>query len=147
MMKYTKISGTFLKFDSGQRIETGVSYASQDIRPPEIIAHTFANGKFLETVFELEGPGLLDFVARTNDSKTPDMIGHFFSSDYEDCVLSALIPEQKISVTGVVTKLDPTHALCTKTVSEISSGKIIGIMQERVELITEAEFNAATRIP
>jgi len=145
-MKYTKISGVFLKFESGERLETRISYASQEMRleQHEIIVRTFGNGKIIETHFALQGPKFLDFIAKSDDPKIPDMAGHFFNSDYEECILNARLPDQKVDVVGVVTKLDQSHAISTKTVTDASSGKVVGIMQERIELIGETTFKAAT---
>ena len=148
-MRYTKITGTFLKFDSGQRLDTGVSYASQELRinQHELFVRTYGNGKQLETRFELQEPVYLNFVAKTDDATIPDMTGHFFNSDYEDCILSAELPNQKVSVSGVVTKLDQSHALSTKTVTSTSTGKVVGVLQERIELVSEGEFKAAINQP
>jgi hypothetical protein len=145
-MRYTKITGTFLKFESGKRLDTGVSYASQELRlvQHEFIVHTFANGKQIKTQFLLQGPHFLDFVAKTDDPSIPDMSGHFLNSDYEECILNATLPDQNVTVSGVVTKLDQLHALSTKIVTEITTGKVIGIMQEKIELISEDTFKTAT---
>jgi hypothetical protein len=144
-LRFTKISGTFLKFDDGKRLDTGAAYASQDLRldEHEIVVKTFGHGKQIETRFVLQGPGFLDFVATSDDSKIPVMTGHFFNSDYDECVVTAVLPDQKLSVSGVLTKLDQVHALSTKTLTDTTSGKIVGIVLERAELITEDAFNAA----
>ena len=143
-MKFTKISGTFIKFDDGQSLNTGVAYASQELRigQHEIIVKTFGHGKPIETRFSLQGPAFLDFVASSDDPKIPTMTGHFFSSDYEECIMSAILP-QNLTVNGVVTKVDQSHAISTKTLTDNASGKIVGIVQERVELISEDSFKAA----
>jgi len=143
-LRYTKISGTFVKFDGGQRVEIPIAFSSQDLRfeRHEIVVRTFGHGKPIETTFRLQAPEFLDFVASSDDSKIPEMSGHFFNVDYEECVFSASLPEQKVYVSGILTKLDPSHAISTKTLTS-DSGKIVAVLQERVELISEDAFRAA----
>ena len=58
--------------------------------------------------------------------------------------LSAMLNDDTIRINGVVTKLDQSNALRTKTLTEVASGKIVGIVQERIEIISELEFRAST---
>ena len=147
-MKYSKITGTLLKFEASQRLNTGLAYSSQETRAEDhkIIMITFENHKKIETVMKLEGTNFLDFTTHSDDPRIPMISGHFFNSDYEDCVLTATLPDQKLKVIGVVTKLDKTHGLSTKTLSNLSTGQTVGIMQERIELISVEEFEKATRL-
>ncbi len=144
-MKYSKITGTLLNFQNGQRMDTGVAYSSQETNSEkhQIVIRTYENKKIIETVLTLEGPDFLSFRSHSDDVRIPMITGRFWSSDYEDSVLSATLTDQKISISGVITKLDPLHALSTKTLTEISSGKVVGVMQERIQLISESEFKAA----
>ncbi len=147
-MKYSKITGTLLKFDASQRFNTGISYSSQETKAEDhkIILITFENHKKIETVMKLDGTNFLDFTTHSDDPRIPMISGHFFNSEYEDCVLTATLPDQKIKVNGVVTKIDKTHAFSTKTLSDSSTGQTVGIMQERIELISSEEFEKATRL-
>ena len=146
-MRFTKITGTFIKFDGPQRVDTGVAYASQEFKldQHEIIIKTFGHEKPIETRFILQAPDFLDFEANSDDPKIPVMTGRFFNSDYDECVVSASLPAQQLDINGVVTKLDQTYALSTKTLISTASGKIVGILQERVEIISEQAFEAAIR--
>lgn len=148
-MRYSKITGTFLKFGTGERLETGVSYAIQELHLDQnkIVAVTFTNGKRLETQFSLSGPGALTFTATSDDPSIPEMRGQFLNGDYDECILSASFPAQKLRVEGVVTKLDSIHALGTKIVTESTGGTLVGIMQEKIELISADTFRAATSSP
>ncbi|MCB0369939.1 MAG: hypothetical protein KDD45_11015, partial [Bdellovibrionales bacterium] len=144
-VKYSKISGTFLNFQNGQRISTGISYSSQELHSAqkELVIKTYENNKVIETHLLLKGPKSLEFTSRSDDPRIPVITGEFFSSDYEDCILKSSLPDKKIDISGVVTKIDLKHGLSTKTLTDSSSGKVTGIMQEHVELISEAEFKAA----
>jgi hypothetical protein len=143
-MKYSKISGTFLNFQNGQRINTGISYSSQEFRSDqkELIIKTYENSKVIETHLILKGPKYLEFISRTDDPRIPAITGEFFNSEYEECILKSALPDKKIDIDGVVTKVDLKHALSTKALTD-SSGKITGIMQEQVELISESDFKSA----
>lgn len=143
-MKYSKVTGTYLNFETGQRISTGNSYASQEFvnENKELRIQTFENGKTIRTALHLKAPKYLEFTSSSDDERIPVITGHFFSDDYEECVLSSSLSEQKIAIAGVVTKIDAKHALSTKTLID-SSGKTVGIMQEQIELISEAEFLSA----
>lgn len=145
-MRYTKIVGTFLKFENGQRLDAGIAYASQELKldQNEIIVRTFGHGKPIETHFRLQGPKFLDFVATSDDPAIPEMTGHFLNSDYDECIVSASMPSQGVNVSGVVTKLDQANALSTKTITDLTSGRVVAILQERVEIISEESFKAAT---
>lgn len=143
-MKYSKISGTYLNFLTGQRISTGVSYSSQEYRQAqhEVVITTYENSKVIETRLILSGPDYLEFSSQSDDARIPIITGRFFNSEFEDCILKSSLPEKKIEISGVVTKIDLNHALSTKTLSD-SSGKTVGVMQEQVELISEADFKTA----
>ena len=145
-MKYTKITGTFLKFDGGQRIQTGTQYASQELKQADnkLIIRTFETTRVIETELMLAGPLSLDFSSKSDDPKIPLITGRFFDTNYEECVLNSKLPNQNISINGVVSKLDKDNALSTKTLTDSTSGKIIGIMEERVELISQEAFEQAT---
>lgn len=144
-MKYTKISGTFLKFDSSQRVQTGIHYASQELKLAEgkLVVRTFMAEKIIETELFLVGHQRLEFKTVSDDPKIPIMTGKFFDADYEECVMKSALPDQNIVIDGVVSKLDKDHGLSTKTLVDASSGKVIGIMQERVELISQEVFEKA----
>jgi len=144
-MKYTKISGTFLKFDGSQRIQTGVHYASQELKlaDSKLVIRTFVPGNIIETEMLLDGPEKLDFKTTSDDPKIPVIVGTFFDSSYEECVMNSMLPEQKIAITGVVSKLDKDHGLSMKTLVDSTSGKVVGIMEERVELISREAFEKA----
>ncbi len=145
-MRYMKITVTFLNFDTGERSNIGTTYASYDLRikDHEIVAKTFEKGKALETRFHLQTPEYLNFVAKTNDPSIPEMRGRFLNSDYEECIMNADFIEQKLSVNGILTKIDQSHALSVKTMTNSLTGKVVGIVQEQVELISEEAFLTAT---
>lgn len=147
-MKYSKISGTFLNFQTGQRIDTGVTYSSQELRSAQhdIVIKTYENNKIIETHLRLKGPKYLEFDSQSDDPRIPVITGEFLNSDYEECILKSTLPDKTIDIDGVFTKLDLKHALCTKTLTDSSSGKIVGMMQERVELISEADFKTALNL-
>lgn len=147
-IKYSKISGTFLNFQNGQRINTGISYSSQqfDSDHKELVIKTYENNKIIETHLILKEPKFLEFTSRSDDPRIPVITGEFFSPDYEDCILKSALPDKKIDINGVVTKLDSKRAISTKTLIDSSSGKITGIMQEQVELISEAEFKSSLNL-
>ncbi|MFL5815649.1 MAG: hypothetical protein ACJ763_18915 [Bdellovibrionia bacterium] len=148
LVKYSKISGIFLNFQNGQRISTGISYSSQEFRSAqkELVIQTYENNTVIETHLLLKGPKSLEFISRSNDPRIPVITGEFFNSDYEECILKSSLPDKNISISGIVTKIDLKHALSTKTLTDSSSGKITGIMQEQVELISESEFKAALNL-
>jgi hypothetical protein len=147
-IKYSKISGTFLNFKNGQRVSTGISYSSQEFRPAqnELVIKTYENNKVIETHLRLKGPKSLEFTSQSDDPRIPVIAGEFFSSDYDECILKSSLPDKKIDIGGVVTKIDLNHALSTKTLTDSASGKITGIMQEQVELISEANFKNALNL-
>jgi hypothetical protein len=147
-MKYSKISGTFLNFQTGQRVNTGISHSSQEFRQAqkELVIKTYENNKTIETHLLLKGPRLLEFISQSDDPRVPVITGEFFSSDYEECILKSSLPDKNISISGAVTKIDMKHALSTKTLTDSTSGKITGIMQEQIELISENEFKAALNL-
>lgn len=148
LVKYSKISGTFLNFQNGKRISTGISYSSQEFRSTqkELVIKTYENNKVIETHLLLKGPKSLEFTSQSDDSRIPVITGEFFNSDYEECILKSSLPDKKVDISGVVTKIDLNHALSTKTLTDSSSGKITGIMQEQVELISEADFKNALNL-
>lgn len=148
LVRYSKISGTFLNFQNGQRISTGISYSSQELRSDqkELVIKTYENNKVIETHLLLKGPKSLEFIGQSDDPRIPVITGEFFSSDYEDCILKSSLPEKNIAISGVITKIDLKHALSTKTLADSSSGKIMGIMQEQVELISETEFRTVLNL-
>jgi hypothetical protein len=147
-VKYSKISGTFLNFQNGQRISTGISYSSQEVRSAqkELVIKTYENNKVIETHLLLKGPKSLEFISQTDDPRIPVITGEFFNSDYEECILKSSLPDKQIDISGIVTKLDMKYALSTKTLIDSPSGKIAGIMQEQIELISETEFMAALNL-
>jgi hypothetical protein len=147
-IKYSKITGTFLNFQNGQRIDTGISFSSQklDSEQKVLIIKTYQNNKVIETHLILKGPKFLEFTSRSDDPRIPVITGEFFSSDFEDCILKSALPDKSIDIYGVVTKIDLNRAVSLKTLTDSATGKIIGIVQEQVELISEAEFKVALKI-
>ena len=147
-VKYSKISGTFLNFQNGQRISTGTSYSSQvfNLDQKELVIKTYVNNKVIETHLILEGPSFLNFTSRSDDPRIPVITGEFLNSDYEDCILKSYLSDKKIDISGVVTKIDAKHAISTKTLTDSLSRNITGIMQEQIELISESEFNTALKL-
>ena len=109
----------------------------------QIVIRTYQNKNRIETILGLDAPDFLDFRSQSDDARIPVITGRFLNADYEECLMSSTMSDQNITISGVVTKLDDSHALSTKTLSDSSSGKVIGVMQERVELILELEFQAA----
>lgn len=146
-MKYTKISGAILDFRTGQRREEGVHYESHELKLAEhkILVHTYVENRVIETLFFLEDPDFLSFKTKSDDPMIPVITGRFLNADYEEGFLFSSLPEKKINISGSFTKLDPRHALSTKTLLDTTSGKIIAIVQERIELISESEFISATK--
>ena len=144
-MKYSQITGTMLNFKTGERHETGTSFSSHEENTEKhiIIIRTFDNRRISETTLLLEAPDFLAFHSRSADPRMPVMTGRFWNSDHEECVLKATLSDQNIKIDGVVTKLDQTSALSTKTMTD-HSGSTVAIMQERVKLISETEFKRAT---
>lgn len=143
-MRYSKISGTFLNFATGQHLETGVSYSSQKLLPDqhELLTMTYESDRVIETRFILKAPEYLEFSSVSDDARIPVITGRFLNTDYEECVLKASLTDKKVDINGVVTKLDVKHGLSTKVLTD-SNGKTVGIMQERVELISEEDFKKA----
>ena len=105
-MKYSKISGTFLNFQNGQRIDTGTSYSSQyfDSDKKELVIKTYEHSKFIETHLMLKEPKWLEFTSRSDDPRIPVIIGEFFNTDYEDCILSSSLTDKNVDISGVVTR-------------------------------------------
>tara|TARA_B110001454_G_scaffold219204_1_gene252219 strand:- start:36611 stop:36964 length:354 start_codon:yes stop_codon:yes gene_type:complete len=114
-MKYSKITGTFLDFQNGQRLDTGISFSSQkiDFKQKVLIIKTYESKKVIETHLILKGPRFLEFTSRLDDPGIPVVTGEFFSSDYEDCILKSGPPDKNIDINGVVTKIDRKHATST----------------------------------
>ena len=136
-----------LNFESGKQFDTGVSYSSQetDLAQHKLTIRTYENKKVIKTVLTLEGTGYLKFRSQSDDPRIPVITGQYWSNDYEDCVLSTSLTDKNVKIDGVVSKLDSTTAISTKTLTNTVSGKIIAVMKERIELITESDFNAAIR--
>lgn len=147
-MKYTKIKGTYLNFQTGKKMETGILYSKQEqqLTGHRIIIHTYENGRVIETILTLQGPDFLDFESQSDDPRIPVITGRFLNTEYEESLLRSSLPDKKIDIHGVVTKLDDLHALSTKTLIDSSSGKVMGIMQEQVELISASAFKAALNL-
>jgi hypothetical protein len=144
-MKFTKIVGTYLNYQTGKRLETGVQYSSQEINflNHQVFIHTYENGKIISTVLTLEGDNFLDFKSKSDDPRIPTITGRFLNSDYEESLLNCVLTDKNISISGVVTKTDAAHALSIKTLTDVSTGKILGIMHENIESISESLFKTA----
>lgn len=147
-MKYAKIVGTFLNFQNGDRLGTGIQYSRQETKMTErqILIQTYENDRIINTIFALEGADLLDFTSKSDDPRIPVIKGRFLNSDYEESLINCSLKDKGIDISGVVTKLDQTHALSIKTLTESSSRKIVGVIQERIELISESAFKMAVNL-
>jgi hypothetical protein len=144
-MKYSKIVGLFLNYETGKRIETGIQYSSQETNTADhqIVIRTYENGKVIITVLTLGGADFLDFKSQSDDRRIPKMTGRFLNSEYEESLITCVLTDKNINIAGVVTKLDAAHALSTKILTDIGSGKTLGVMQENIELISKSTFDSA----
>jgi hypothetical protein len=146
LVRYAKITGTFLNFQSGQRIPTGIQYSSQELKSGEhdVVIRTYENGKIIETHAALVAPDFLSFSSKSDDPRIPVITGRFLNLDYEESILNASLPDQKFNIAGAVTKLSDSSSISIKTLTDSSTGKVIAIMQERMDFISESEFKSAT---
>lgn len=142
-LRYTKLTGTFLMLKSGRHFETGTSYTRQVINKAqnEIMVETHSQGKTTTVHFELSPPDFLEFSARSIDSQSPALQGRFLNTNYDECFFFSNLPAQNAVVSGALTKIDADHAISTKTVTS-KTGEVLGILQDRIEVITKQEFES-----
>jgi hypothetical protein len=147
-MKYVKTVNTFLNYGANLRQTAGGSYFTQDLKLEEsrIDIRTFSGGKWIELQLLFDGPDKLDFKSVSSDPALPTMTGRFLDSRYEENISSTLIEDKKVVVTGTVTRLGESTAVSVKTITSLDTGKVVAVLQELIELITEAEFLAGTQV-
>ncbi len=67
----------------------------------------------IKTVLTLKGPEFLEYKSKSDDPRLPVSAGRFLNT----------LPDKKLNVSGVVTKLDQRHALSTKTLTDVTLSK------------------------